>query len=70
MKCLNNMCYTLYREIPAVTAWVTLKFAALNLKKRPSTIGWIPLLFSSFSCRYYILFEATSIRCEVASLTE
>ena len=29
----HAMCYTPYRGLPAVTAWVKLKFAVMNLKK-------------------------------------
>ena len=41
------MRYTPYRGLPAVTAWVKLKFAAMNLKKLAIHKG-IRLLFRSF----------------------
>ena len=43
----HAMRYTLYRGLPAVTAWVKLKFAAMNLKKL-AIHKWIRLLFRSF----------------------
>lgn len=58
------MRYTPYRGLAAVTAWVKLKFAALNLKKL-ATHRWLRLLFSDL----LLMFEATSLCCEVAYLT-
>ena len=40
------MRYTPYRGLPAVTAWVKLKFAAMNLKKL-AIHKWMRLLFSA-----------------------
>src|SRR5699024_549072 len=60
----HAMRYTPYRGLAAVTAWVKLKFAAMNLKK-----------LALHKCRPFLLFylhlllEATSLRCNVASLT-
>ena len=41
------MRYIPYRGLPAVTAWVKLKFAAMNLKKL-AIHKWLRLLFSPF----------------------
>ena len=60
----HAMRYTPYRGLPAVTAWVKLKFAALNLKKF-AIHKWMPPLFSFFSS----IIEATLLNCKVASLT-
>ena len=43
----HAMRYTPYRGLPAVTAWVKLKFAAMNLKKL-AIHKWMRLLFSAF----------------------
>ncbi len=43
----HAMRYTPYRGLPAVTAWVKLKFAAMNLKKLAIHKG-LCLLFSAF----------------------
>ena len=43
----HAMRYTLYRGLPEVTAWVKLKFAAMNLKKL-AIHKWLRLLFSTF----------------------
>ena len=43
----HAMRYTPYRGLPAVTAWVKLKFAAMNLKKL-AIHKWLRLLFSAF----------------------
>ena len=43
----HAMRYTPYRELTAVTAWVKLKFAAMNLKKL-AILKWLRLLFSAF----------------------
>ena len=43
----HAMRYTPYRGLPAVTAWVKLKFAAMNLKKL-AIHKWLRLLFSPF----------------------
>ena len=43
----HAMRYTPYRGLPAVTAWVKLKFAAMNLKKL-AVHKWMRLLFSAF----------------------
>ena len=43
----HAMRYTPYRGLPAVTAWVKIKFAAVNLKKL-AIHKWLRLLFSAF----------------------
>ena len=43
----HSMRYTPYRGLPAVTAWVKLKFAAMNLKKL-AIHKRLRLLFSTF----------------------
>ena len=43
----HAMRYTPYRGLPAVTAWVKLKCAAMNLKKL-AIHKWMRLLFSAF----------------------
>ena len=43
----HAMRYTPYRGLPAVTAWVKLKFAAMNLKKF-AIHKWSRSLFSAF----------------------
>ena len=43
----HAMRYTPYRGLPAVTAWVKFKFAAMNLKKL-AIHKWMRLLFSAF----------------------
>jgi len=58
------MRYTPYRGLPAVTAWVKLKFAALNLKKF-AIYKWMRFLFSFISS----IIEATLPNSKVASLT-
>ena len=58
----HAMRYTPYRGLAAVTAWVKLKFAALNLKKL-AIHRWLCLLFSDL----LLMLEATSLCCEVAS---
>ena len=60
----HAMRYTPYRGLAAVTAWVKLKFAALNLKKL-AIHKWLRSLFSDL----LLMLEATSQNCEVASLT-
>ncbi len=60
----HAMRYTPYRGLAAVTAWVKLKLAALNLKKL-AIHKWMRLLLSAF----LHMFEATSQGSEVASLT-
>ena len=60
----HAMRYTPYRGLAAVTAWVKLKFAALNLKKL-AIHKWLRSLFSDL----FLMLEATSQNCEVASLT-
>ena len=60
----HAMRYTLYRGLAAVTAWVKLKFAAMNLKKLALHKGRPFLHFY-----LYLLQEATLLRCKVASLT-
>ena len=60
----HAMRYTPYRGLTAVTAWVKLKFAALNLKKF-AIHKWMLSLFSFFSS----IIEATLPTCKVASLT-
>ena len=60
----HAMRYTLYRGLAAVTAWVKLKFAAMNLKKLALHKWRLFLLFY-----LHLLQEATSLRCKVASLT-
>ena len=60
----HAMRYTLYRGLAAVTAWVKLKFAAMNLKKL-ALHKWRPFLLFYL----HLLQEATSLRCNVASLT-
>ena len=54
----HAMLYTLYRGLPEVTAWVKLKFAAMNLKKL-ALHKWLRLLFSAF-------FLQKKPHCEVA----
>lgn len=46
----HAMRYTPYRGLTAVTAWVKLKFAAMNLKKFAIHKWMIPLFFRIFSC--------------------
>ncbi len=58
------MRYTPYRGLPAVTAWVKLKFTALNLKKLVIH-KWMRLLVSSL----LHMIEATLLHGKVASLT-
>ena len=58
------MRYTPYRGLPAVTAWVKLKFTALNLKKL-AIHKWMSLLVSSI----FHMIEATLLHGKVASLT-
>ena len=53
-----------YRGLPAVTAWVKLKFTALNLKKL-AIHKWMSLLVSSI----FHMIEATLLHGKVASLT-
>ena len=60
----HAMRYTPYRGLAAVTAWVKLKFAAMNLKKL-ALHKWRPFLLFYL----HLLLEATSLRCNVASLT-
>ena len=60
----HAMRYTPYRGLAAVTAWVKLKFAAMNLKKLALHKWRLFLLFY-----LHLLQEATSLRCKVASLT-
>ena len=60
----HAMRYTPYRGLAAVTAWVKLKFAAMNLKKLALHKWRLFLLFY-----LHLLQEATSLRCNVASLT-
>lgn len=60
----HAMRYTPYRGLAAVTAWVKLKFAAMNLKKL-ALHKWRPFLHFYL----HLLQEATSRRCKVASLT-
>ena len=48
------MRYTPYRGLPAVTAWVKLKFAAMNLKKL-AIHKWMRLLFSAFLSYFYLI---------------
>ena len=60
----HAMRYTPYRGLAAVTAWVKLKFAAMNLKKL-ALHKWRPLSYFYF----LLLQEATLLRCKVASLT-
>ena len=60
----HAMRYTPYRGLAAVTAWVKLKFAAMNLKKL-ALHKWRPFLHFYL----HLLQEATSLRCNVASLT-
>lgn len=60
----HAMRYTPYRGLDAVANWVKLKFAVLNLKKL-AIHKWMRLLFSSL----LLMFEATSLQREVASLT-
>ena len=60
----HAMRYTPYRGLAAVTAWVKLKFAAMNLKKL-ALHKWRPFLLFYL----HLLQEATSLRCNVASLT-
>ena len=60
----HSMRYTPYRGLAAVTAWVKLKFAALNLKKFAIHKWMRSLLLLAIS-----MIEATSQICKVASLT-
>ena len=60
----HAMRYTPYRGPTAVSAWVKLKFAALNLKKL-AIHKWMRSLFSAL----LHMLEATSPGREVASLT-
>ena len=60
----HAMRYTPYRGLPAVTAWVKLKFTALNLKKL-AIHKWMRLLVSSI----FHMIEATLQHDKVASLT-
>ena len=60
----HAMRYTPYRGLAAVTAWVKLKFAAMNLKKL-ALHKWRPLPYFCF----HLLQKATLLRCKVASLT-
>ena len=64
----NERCIALggtpYRGLPAVTAWVKLKFTALNLKKL-AIHKWMRLLVSSI----LHMIEATLLHGKVASLT-
>ena len=50
----HAMRYTPYRGLPAVTAWVKLKFAAMNLKKL-AIHKWMRLLFSVFLSYFYLI---------------
>ena len=60
----HAMRYTPYRGLTAVTTWVKLKFAAMNLKKL-ALHKWRPFLLF-----FLLLFkEATLYRRNVASLT-
>jgi len=58
------MRYTPYRGLTAVTTWVKLKFAALNLKKFAIHKWMQSLLQLTISMK-----EATLQNCKVASLT-
>ena len=60
----HAMRYTPYRGLPAVTAWVKLKFTALNLKTL-AIHKWMRLLVSSI----FHMIEATLQQDKVASLT-
>ena len=60
----HAMRYIPYRGLAAVSAWVKLKFAALNLKKL-AIHKWMRLLLFCL----FLMFEATSPCREVASLT-
>lgn len=60
----HAMRYTPYRGLAAVTTWVKLKFAALNLKKFAIHKWMQPLLKFAIS-----IIEATLQNCKVASLT-
>ena len=60
----HAMRYTPYRGLAAVTAWVKLKFAAMNLKKL-ALHKWRPFLLFYL----HLLQEATLRRSKVASLT-
>ena len=60
----HAMRYTPYRGLAAVTAWVKLKFAALNLKKFAIHKWMQSLLQLTIS-----MIEATLQICKVASLT-
>lgn len=53
----HGMRYTPHRGLTAVTNWVTLKFAAMNLKSMPSTGGGMgySLCWSTF-CTAYLAF--------------
>lgn len=46
----HAMRYTPYRGLTAVTAWVKLKFAAMNLKKFAIHKWMLSLIFHIFSC--------------------
>ena len=50
----HAMRYTPYRGLTAVTAWVKLKFAAMNLKKL-AIHKWMRLLFSVFLSYFYLI---------------
>ena len=50
----HAMRYTPYRGLPAVTAWVKLKFAAMNLKKL-AIHKWLRLLFSAFPSCFHLI---------------
>ena len=56
----HAMRYTPYRGLAAVTTWVKLKFAAMNLKKL-ALHKWRPFLHFYL----HLLQEATSRRCKV-----
>ena len=60
----HAMRYTPYRGLTAVTAWVKLKFAAMNLKKL-ALHKWRPFLHFYL----HLLQEASFLQCIVASLT-
>ena len=60
----HAMRYTPYRGLAAVTAWVKLKFTALNLKKFAIHKWMQSLLQLAIS-----MIEATLQNCKVASLT-
>ena len=50
----HAMRYTPYRGLIAVTAWVKLKFAAMNLKKL-AIHKWLRLLFSAFPSCFHLI---------------